>query len=155
MAALPPIERFATGVVDVTVRGAVPVATVDVMVVPDTAPVDATLDGVIAPSVSEMAGVDVAFATVPDTPFAVVTDTVVTVPVPVPSLPYGVNAINVTSEALNDPEDAITVTGISTHDVPSVMVPFTPRIRKFVAFFSTRIIPFGEWVLSSHVIKYP
>ncbi len=44
----------------------------------------ATLDGVIAPSVNVMAGVVVAFATLPDTPLAVVTDTVVTVPEPPP-----------------------------------------------------------------------
>ena len=37
--------------------------------------------GVIAPSVNVMAGVVVGFATDPDTPLAVVTETVVTVPV--------------------------------------------------------------------------
>ena len=41
-----------------------------------------TLDGVIAPRVSVMAGVVVAFATEPETPLAVTTDTVVTVPEP-------------------------------------------------------------------------
>jgi hypothetical protein len=41
-----------------------------------------TLVGVIAPNVIVMAGVVVAFATLPDTPFAVVTDTLVTVPLP-------------------------------------------------------------------------
>lgn len=41
-----------------------------------------TLVGVIAPSVREIAGVVVAFATEPDTPLAEVTDTDVTVPVP-------------------------------------------------------------------------
>ena len=41
-----------------------------------------TVVGVIAPRVIEMAGVVVAVATVPDTPFAVVTDTEVTVPEP-------------------------------------------------------------------------
>ena len=40
----------------------------------------ATLVGVIAPKVKVMAGVDVGSATVPDTPLAVATDTVVTVP---------------------------------------------------------------------------
>jgi hypothetical protein len=39
-----------------------------------------TLVGVMAPKVRVMAGVDVGSATVPDTPFAVATDTVVTVP---------------------------------------------------------------------------
>jgi hypothetical protein len=39
-----------------------------------------TLVGVIAPRVSVMAGVVVAFATVPLTPFAVATETLVTVP---------------------------------------------------------------------------
>src|SRR6185436_11255889 len=43
-----------------------------------------TLVGVIAPSVKVMAGVDVGFATLPDTPFAVTTDTFVTLPVPSP-----------------------------------------------------------------------
>ena len=38
--------------------------------------------GVIAPSVTLIAGVVVDVATVPDTPFAVVTDTLVTVPLP-------------------------------------------------------------------------
>ena len=38
--------------------------------------------GTIAPSVRLIAGVVVEVATVPDTPFAVVTDTLVTVPVP-------------------------------------------------------------------------
>jgi hypothetical protein len=52
---------------------------------PVTVPTAATLDGVIAPSVSVMAGVVVAFATLPDTPLAVVTDTVVTVPEPPPA----------------------------------------------------------------------
>mgnify|MGYP003662501922 CR=1 FL=1 len=51
---------------------------------PVTVPTLATLDGVIAPRVSEMAGAVVAFATVPLTPFAVVTDTDVTVPLPPP-----------------------------------------------------------------------
>lgn len=41
-----------------------------------------TVIGVIFPRVSVIAGVEVAFATVPDTPLAVTTDTVVTVPVP-------------------------------------------------------------------------
>ena len=41
-----------------------------------------TLVGVIAPSVSVIAGVVVAVATVPEMPFAVATDTVVTVPLP-------------------------------------------------------------------------
>jgi hypothetical protein len=41
-----------------------------------------TLEGVIAPSVSVIEGVVVAFATEPETPFAVTTETLVTVPVP-------------------------------------------------------------------------
>jgi hypothetical protein len=49
---------------------------------PERLPVAATLDGVIAPRVKVIAGVLVAFATVPDTPFAVTTETLVTVPVP-------------------------------------------------------------------------
>jgi hypothetical protein len=48
-----------------------------------------TLEGVIAPSDKEIAGVVVLVATLPDTPFAVVTDTSVTVP-----LPLGVTASN-------------------------------------------------------------
>lgn len=41
-----------------------------------------TDDGVMAPKDNEIAGVVVEVATVPETPFAVVTDTSVTVPVP-------------------------------------------------------------------------
>ena len=52
---------------------------------PVTVPDAATLVGLIAPSVSVIAGVVVALATLPDTPFAVVTDTVVTVPDPPPA----------------------------------------------------------------------
>src|ERR1051325_2503119 len=47
---------------------------------PVTIPVAATLDGVIAPRVSEIAGVVVGFVTIPLTPLAVVTETEVTVP---------------------------------------------------------------------------
>ena len=46
------------------------------------APELATELGVIAPKVNEIAGVVVGFATVPETPLAVVTETEVTVPVP-------------------------------------------------------------------------
>ena len=45
------------------------------------------LDGVIAPRLSVIAGVEVEVATDPDTPFAVTTETSVTVP-----LPLGVTA---------------------------------------------------------------
>ena len=48
----------------------------------DIAPEAATLVGVIAPSVRVIAGVVVGSATVPDTPLAVVTETLVTVPLP-------------------------------------------------------------------------
>ena len=44
----------------------------------------ATVDGVIASNVSVIAGVVVAVATEPETPLAVVTETLVTVPVPPP-----------------------------------------------------------------------
>lgn len=54
---------------------------VPLRLLPLTAPDAATLVGVIAPSEIEIAGVVVAVATVPLTPFAVVTDTLVTVPV--------------------------------------------------------------------------
>lgn len=56
-----------------------------VRVDPDAGAVRVTLFtevGVIAPRVREMAGVVVAFATEPETPFAVVTETVVTLPLP-------------------------------------------------------------------------
>jgi hypothetical protein len=43
-----------------------------------------TLVGVIAPKVIVIAGVVSAVATLPDTPFAVMTDTLVTVPLPPP-----------------------------------------------------------------------
>lgn len=52
----------------------------DDKLVPETAPVDATDDGVIAPNVNVIAGVVVDVATEPETPFAVVTETEVTVP---------------------------------------------------------------------------
>ena len=53
---------------------------------PVIVPVAATLDGVIAPKVREIAGVVVGVATVPLTPFADVTDTEVTVPEPDPKV---------------------------------------------------------------------
>jgi hypothetical protein len=46
---------------------------------PVTVPLAATLVGVIAPRVRDIAGVVVGFATLPDTPLAVVTETLVTV----------------------------------------------------------------------------
>ena len=49
---------------------------------PLTAPLAATLVGVIAPSVRLISGVVVALVTVPDTPLAVLTETDVTVPPP-------------------------------------------------------------------------
>ena len=51
---------------------------------PVTVPVAATDDGVMAPSVMVIAGVVVAVATVPLTPLAVVTEVLVTVPLPLP-----------------------------------------------------------------------
>ena len=93
VAAFPPILKFATGVVEVTNSGAVPVATVEIIepyvdnVLPDTAPVATTEAGVIAPRVKVMVGVVVAVATDPLTPLAVTTDVVVTVPL----LPAAVN----------------------------------------------------------------
>lgn len=56
----------------------------------------ATLVGVMFPSVKEIAGVVVAFATVPDTPAFVVTETEVTVPLPLPGaaqLPFTRSAL--------------------------------------------------------------
>ena len=53
--------------------------------VPVIVPVAATLVGVIAPSVNDMAGVVVEFKTVPLTPLAVVTETSFTVPPPPPA----------------------------------------------------------------------
>ena len=49
-----------------------------------------TVVGVTAPRVKVIAGVVVAFATLPETPLAVVTDTVDTVPFPVISFPPAV-----------------------------------------------------------------
>ena len=57
---------------------------VPLKLVPLKAPVEATEDGVMAPSAMVIAGVVVGFATVPLTPFAVVTDVLVTVP-PLPA----------------------------------------------------------------------
>ena len=81
VAALPPILKFVTGVVDVTTKGAVPVAIVEVNCVPEMVEVAATEAGVMAPRVKVMAGVVVAVATDPLTPLAVTTDAEVTVPV--------------------------------------------------------------------------
>ena len=53
------------------------------------APVADTLVGVIDPSVRVIAGVVVSVATLPETPLAVVTETLVTVPLP-PGPPAGV-----------------------------------------------------------------
>ena len=55
---------------------------VPLRLLPDTVPDAATELGVIAPNVSVIAGVVVDVATVPDTPFAVETETEVTEPVP-------------------------------------------------------------------------
>jgi len=57
---------------------------VPLKLLPVTVPVAATEEGVIAPSVRVIAGVVVGFATVPLTPLAVVTDVLVTVPLPLP-----------------------------------------------------------------------
>ena len=69
---------------------AVPIVTFPVLVPlrlePVTVPVAATDEGVIAPRVRLIAGVVVDVATVPLTPFAVVTETEVTVPFPLPLL---------------------------------------------------------------------
>jgi hypothetical protein len=46
-----------------------------------------TVEGVIAPAMIVIAGVVVAFATVPENPLAVVTETLVTVPLPPPPPP--------------------------------------------------------------------
>jgi len=80
VAAFPPMLKFATGVVEVTTNGAVPVATVEVNCAPERFPEAATEVGVIAPRVKVMAGVVLAVATDPLTPLAVTTEAVVTVP---------------------------------------------------------------------------
>ena len=54
---------------------------------PVTDPTDPTLEGVIAPSVSVIAGVVLEVATLADTPLAVTTETLVTVPAE--PAPYG------------------------------------------------------------------
>jgi hypothetical protein len=58
-----------------------------------------TLDGVIAPKVSVIAGVVVAVATVPDTPFAVTIETVVTEPPPGHWLLFFVQIMSSTPES--------------------------------------------------------
>ena len=57
---------------------------VPLKLLPLTVPVAATELGVIAPKLNCIAGVVVGFETVPETPLAVVTDTLVTVPLPPP-----------------------------------------------------------------------
>ena len=60
-----------------------PVKLDPVIVAPaDIAPLAATLVGVIDPRVSVIAGVVVSLATTPDTPEAVTTETMLTVPLP-------------------------------------------------------------------------
>jgi hypothetical protein len=91
----PVVVTVATVILGVPVRAVAmvlsPVLAPDTVVVPVTARVgvevpeittEFTLEGVIAPRVREIAGVVVEVATEPETPFAVVTDTSVTVPVP-------------------------------------------------------------------------
>src|SRR5664279_2938957 len=73
--------KFDTGVVEVTVNGAVPVATVEVNCVPVTMPVATTDEGVIAPSDNVIDGIVVGLATEPLIPLAVVTERVDTEPV--------------------------------------------------------------------------
>jgi hypothetical protein len=77
------MERPTAGVLEVTVMGAVPVATVLARVVPETAPVAATLDGVIAPKPMVSAGAGEGMLQLAVTPlFAAAVDTEVTVPLP-------------------------------------------------------------------------
>ena len=77
-----PAEMFEAFVVSVkALATSAPPAPLDVIAVPP--PIAAEV-GVMAPRVSEIAGVVVAVATVPDTPLAVVTETEVTVPDPPP-----------------------------------------------------------------------
>lgn len=80
-----------------------------VKLVPETAPVEATEEGVIAPSVSVMTGVVVAFATLPDTPLAELTDTFVTVPDPPPPPPGETDPAEIL-----DPRLAVAVWAIAT-----------------------------------------
>jgi hypothetical protein len=68
-----------------------------------------TLVGVIAPRVSVIAGVVVGFATAPDTPFAAVTETEVTVPV-----------------VVLQPMEAQAVVGVVVSKVHEVGVPSAP-----------------------------
>lgn len=77
--AFPPILKFATGVVDVTTNGAVPVAIVELSCVPDNVPVAATETGVIAPATIVKAGV-VPPVEVPLKPLAVAIETEATPP---------------------------------------------------------------------------
>jgi len=81
VAAFPPILKLATGVVEVTTKGAVPVATVEVNCVPERFPEATTEVGVMAPRLNVIAGAVVALATVPLTPLAVTTEAEVTDPV--------------------------------------------------------------------------
>ena len=90
----------------------------------------------IAPSVREIAGVVVGFATVPLTPFAVVTLTVDTVPVPPDGVEYdpdwfrnavdGPAVLNVTP-LIDMPANAVVVDPEATDVLPSVIgKPFDP-----------------------------
>ena len=76
--------RFATGLVDVTVKGAVPIPTVDMIWLPVTLPEATTEVGVIAPNPMVNAGVVVGLVHVAVTPLlAAAVETFVTVPPPI------------------------------------------------------------------------
>ena len=82
VAAFPRILKVGTGVVEVTVKGAVPVETVETNWVPVTDPEATTDVGVMAPNPMVRAGVGVAIDQVAVTPlFAAAVETEVTVPV--------------------------------------------------------------------------
>lgn len=116
---------------------AAPLATELVMVPTDESitPLTEILDGVIAPSVSVIAGVVVAVATLPDTPLAVVTETEVTVPDPV---------------AVNAPADSDKPDPTVISSIAPVAAVVRPR-RRLVAIVRPEAVaaPFGASVKSA------
>ena len=115
-------------------------------------PVAETEVGVIAPKVKVMVGVVVGLNTDPLTPLAVVTDTVVTVPVPVTGIAHVLSPLkNVVEEGVPE-ADRLAIPTIEFPrvplKVPPVMVPLTFKLDKV----PTAVMLFMALVLSVPLI---
>ena len=100
---------------------------------PLNAPVAATLVGVIAPRVRVMAGGVVAVATEPLIPLAVVTDTLVTLPVPSPVTAVVTNAVVATLVVLS-PAVCVLAVRVQSAELSAnraaIVVPLIPNAGK-------------------------